>query len=209
MKKETLTLTRALVELKMLGKRISANVEKFDPVVIQRGGKLPEGVKSTDEFAKSAKANFQSVQDLMVRRGKIKSALVNANAVTKIEINGVEMTIAEAIERKSSICQEKELLEYLKLKYADAINSIERENKAMKGQLLKLLEATYSKSEAEISKEDHDKVAIPFKENNEAKLVDPLELKGVIQELEESIDAFETEVDVALSEINAQVEIEI
>jgi len=209
MKTEKISLTRALVELKMLDKRIYSKSSSFEPVTTSCGGTLPKGIKSEVEFKKSVKAQFQSLKDLMARRSRIKSALVKANASTTIKVADKKMTIAEAIERKSSISQEKELLRFLKAKYTDAHATIEKGNAEMKSQLLKLLEATYAKSETEISKDDYDKVAIPFKENNETKLIDPIGLKAVMEEMEQSIESFETEVDVVLSEANARTMIEV
>ena len=86
------------------------------------------------------------------------------------------------------------------MKLVEASKKIISHNEQMQKQLLQLLNATYSKSETEVSKDDHDKIAIPFKANNEAILIDPLDIKKKISELDEEIDMFESEVDIALTE---------
>ena len=48
--------------------------------------------------------------DLISRRNKIKSAIIMSNAKTVVEVAGKQMTVAEAIDKKSSIEYEKELL---------------------------------------------------------------------------------------------------
>lgn len=209
MKTETISLTRALVELKMIDKKLQAKTLKLLPVAIMKGGRLPEEIKSKAEFDNKVKADYQSIRDLTKRRRNIKSALVNANATTRVKIADEEMTIAEAIERKASIDYEKNLLRNLAQKYSQSLDKIEEDNRAMKGQLLKLLEATYSKSETELGKDDYNKVATPFKENNESSLLDPLGIKAEMDKLEQTIHDFETEVDVVISEANARTEITI
>ena len=205
--KETLSITKALVELKTLNKRIDKKIAQLDPIAVSTGDKLPERIKSHEDFIDKAKADFQSIQDLIARRAKIKSAVVQSNALTKVTIAGATLTVAEAIERKSSIESEKSLQRQLAARFTEGIDQVENFNQSLKGQLLKLLEATYSKSEAQISKDDHDKVAIPFFKNNEAKIIDPLDAKKLQETLDDKISAFEDEVDVALSESNARTDI--
>lgn len=206
---ETLSITKALVELKTLNKRIEKKTLQLDPVAVSTGDKLPERIKSRKDFEEKAKADFQSIRDLIARRAQIKSAVVQSNALTKVTIAGETLTVAEAIERKSSIESEKALQRQLASRFAEGIDQVEDYNQSLKGQLLKLLEATYSKSEAQISKDDHDKVAIPFFKNNEAKIIDPLDAKKLQEDLDEKISAFEDEVDVVLSESNARTDISI
>ncbi len=204
---ETLSITKALVELKTLAKRIEKKTLELDPVAVLKGEKLPERIKSRRDFEEKARADYQSILDLNTRRARIKSAIAQANALTRVSIAGESLTVAEAIERKSSIAFEKALQSSLAAKLEEGVGTVERYNATLKLQLLKLLEATYSKSEAQISKEDHDKVALPFFKNNEARLMDPLGAKEVHEKLDEKILAFEAEVDVALAESNARTDI--
>ncbi len=210
---ETLSITRALVEIKTLDKRITKTAENLQPVAVCIGGgesvTAVTGSESKEEFAKGVLASYQSLTALIDRRRKIKSAVVQSNAVTTISVAGENMTVAEAIERKNSIAMEKMIRDNLGQKYAEKIEQIERHNDAIQSQLFKLLEATYSKPEMEISKEDYDRVAVPFRENNGAELIDPLKIKNKLQELEEKIAIFEAEVDIALTESNARTDITI
>ena len=206
---ETFSITRALVELKTLTKRIEKKTLELDPVVALTGDKLPERIKSRKDFEEKAKADFQSISDLISRRALIKSAVVQSNALTQVEIAGEKLTVAEAIERKSSIEFEKSLQRQLAARFTEGVDFVENYNEKLKGQLLKLLEATYSKSEAQISKDDHDKVAIPFFKSNEAKIIDPLGAKALQEKIADQVTAFEDEVDVILSESNARTDITI
>jgi hypothetical protein len=204
-----ISITRALVELKTLDKRIQKTLDNLEPVTTLIGNKLEVGIKNKEEFENNTKASYQSLTALVERKRKIKSAVVRSNAITEISVANEKMTVAEAIERKSSIEIEKNIRKKLAGKYSDKIKQIEKHNINIQGQIFKLLQATYSKPESEISKEDYDRIAVPFKENNEAKLVDPLEIKKKLKEIEEQIDQFESEVDIALTESNSRTEIEI
>lgn len=206
---EKISITRALIELKTLEKRISKTLENLQPVTIVTGNKLEPGIAGKEDFEKSVKASYQSLSALVERKRKIKSAVVRSNAITEIAVAGEIMTVAEAIERKNSIEIEKNIRKNLAAKYSEKIRFIENHNNNIQNQLFKLLQATYSKPEAEISKEDYDRIAIPFKENNEAKLLDPLVIKEKLQDIEKQIDLFESEVDIALTESNARTEIDI
>ena len=204
-----ISVIRALVELKTLEKRIHKGIADLDPVGLMLGQKPESKIQSKADFEKRAEAGFQQVQALIQRRRDLKNAIVLSNATTYIEISGHKMTVAEAIERKSSIALEKELKNNLRQKYSETLIRLEEHNQTLNRQLFKLLEATYAKPEAEISAEDYDKIALPFKLNNEASLIDPLNIKARMFSYETQIEAFETEVDIALSESNARTEIDL
>lgn len=204
---DTLSISRALIELKTLEKRIDKGVSALRPVTVVKGGKPALGIKSTEEYSKDVSSSYQSIIALIERKRALKSAIVQSNAIVKVTVGDEEMTVAEAIERKSSISLDKKVVKSLSARYAEAITEIEKHNSQMDSQLLQLLQATYSKSDTEISSDDYDRIAKPFKENNEATLLDPLDLKKVIENLEKSIETFEAEVDIALTESNARNEI--
>lgn len=206
---ETLTLTKALVELKLLSKRIKKRLDTLEPVAVKKGTKFEASVKSQAEFELDTKASWQALHDLMARRRKIKTALVMANASTNVEIAGEKMTIAEAIERKNMLDVEREIAHRTRYKLVAAQGKVDQHNLEVEGKLLKLLEATYAKRESQLSKEGYDRIAKPFQESNEAKLVDPLNCEKTVQEMEERIEQFFAEVDVCLSIANARTEITI
>lgn len=209
MQTESLTLTKALVELKLLSKRIGKRLSSLEPVAVKTGSKFEAAIKSQVDFEREAKATWQALGDLMTRRRKIKTALVMANATTTVEVAGESMTIAEAIERKNMLSVEKEIVMHMRLKLVDAQEKVDKHNRNMEGKLMKLLEATYAKREAQLSKDDYDRIAKPFQGSNEAKLVDPLNCENTLQKMEDRLDSFSAEVDVCLSIANAKNEITI
>jgi uncharacterized Fe-S center protein len=98
---------------------------------------------------------------------------------------------------------EKNLLDILKHQLAHAITRLDLANSQAKLRLDKLLESTFSKESTKVKPEEFESVTKHFLERNEATLVDPLDIRKVIEKLEESINSFEEEVDIALSESNA------
>jgi hypothetical protein len=80
-----LTITKALVELKLLDSRINNGITKLLPVEVIEGDRPPSGFKSVAEFNQAATSLLQSVQDLIERRQKIKNAIVKSNAVTLVD----------------------------------------------------------------------------------------------------------------------------
>lgn len=209
MANETLTLTKALVELKLLAKRIEKKLKTLDPVAVKKGFKFEASVRSQTDFERDAKADWQSLGDLIARRRKIKTALVMANATTPVEIARETMTIAEAIERKNMLDIERGIAKEMRKKLIAAQDKVDRHNREMESKLMKLLEATYAKRDAQLSKEDYDRIAKPFNESNEAKLIDPLNCEKTVQAMEEKIETFFAEVDVCLSIVNATTMITI
>lgn len=206
---ETLTLTKALVELKLLTKRIEKRLESLEPVAMKKGTKFETAVKSQADFERDARATWQALNDLMTRRRKIKTALVMANATTTVEIAGETMTIAEAIEKKNMLDTEQDIVQHMRAKLVEAQNKVDRHNREMEVKLMKLLEATYAKKETQVSKDDYDRIAIPFLESNEGKLVDPLNCEKTAVKMEDRFSDFFAEVDVCLSIANATTEITI
>lgn len=209
MSTETLTLTKALVELKLLTKRIEKKVQALDPVAVKKGFKFEASVKSQNDFERNAKADWQSINDLIARRRKIKTALVMANSATEVEVAGEKMTIAEAIERKNMLDVERDIAKQMRRKLISAQEKVDGHNREMESKLMKLLEATYAKRDSQLSKEDYDRIAKPFNESNEAKIIDPLNCEKTVQQMEDKIERFFAEVDVCLSIANATTTITI
>lgn len=206
-----MSITRALAELKMLDTRINRAINSGVYIAgAKKSSKKINGVFTREDFDKRAKADYQSAIDLMKRRKIIKSKVVESNAKTMVEVNGVEMSRADAIERKDSIMYERELLTELERQYSSILASVRRENEKVDANLQKLLESSMGKEgKQKASEDDINAIAKPFKEQNEYEVINPLELQNLIKQLRDDIEGFETEVDYVLSTSNALTIIEI
>ncbi len=204
-----MTLHRALAELKLIDDRINKQILEILPNGIFQKDKLVNGRFKEDEFAQLAQAKLQSVNDLIARKHLLKSAIVKANAETKVTVADQTLTIAEAINYKVIVEHKKKLMQTLKNRLAEAVTDKEKRNLVVEQNLQKVLEATFGKDNVKITKDDMDAVRKPFLEANEWQLFDPLKMDNVIQQMEKEVADFETEVDAVLSEINAITTIEI
>ena len=195
-----ISITRALVELKTLDSRIQKKIDTSLFVTYKGQFHQPaDGIKD-------AAANFQSVNDLIERRKKIKSAIVSSNATIKITICGQEMTIAEAIETKSSIKHKKNLLAVLKSQYGNAVNTIESINARVRKEIEHKSTRDNDKDKQQMSLEEFSKTYVSL---HGVELFDPIKVSQKVEQLEQFIVQFEQEIDYILSEKNATTFIDV
>lgn len=211
---EKLTLHRILSELKTIDDRIKKATDDLMHRAVKRGNQLIiNGRKSNmseTEFTEEAKATYQSVTDLIKRKFVLKSALLKANATTKVTIAGVEYTIIEAIEMKSLMDKKANLLQRMKrvnnsvdLTFND---TVEQANTDFERLLSAQITGLTNKSDIAKVREDYKVI---FDKANTVTIVDPIESSEIIKSLEKEIEDFKVNVDSALSEINATTAIEI
>lgn len=211
---EKLTLHRILSELKTIDDRIKKATDELMHRAVKRGNQLIiNGRKSNmseTEFTEEAKATYQSVTDLIKRKFVLKSALLKANATTKVTIAGVEYTIIEAIEMKSLMDKKANLLQRMKrvnnsvdLTFND---TVEQANTDFERLLSAQITGLTNKSDIAKVREDYKVI---FDKANTVTIVDPIESSEIIKSLEKEIEDFKVNVDSALSEINATTTIEI
>lgn len=203
---QQITVTRALAQVKSLNDRIErATNTSF--VSFTTGGKHNTG-KSEQEVASQLTANLQSVTDLIKTRAKVKAAIVRSNANTKVNVSGVEMTVAEAIERKGSIQFEVALLNNLRQQLSTNTAMVERQNVQMQARLDDLIKTAAGK-DRKVDEAEIKAITDPFERANRAALLNPNDLSNFIEALEKDIADFVEEVDFALSEVNAITKIDV
>ncbi len=195
---EKITVTRGLTKLKTLDRKIRKAIQEGCYISYKVGG------KQTDTC--NAKSDYQSVVDLIDYRDRLKAAISESNAKTKVKIAGKEMTVVEAIEKKGSIQYKVELLTHLRTKFARTRDVVEDINSDVQRRLDRIIEASVG---SEKQKTEIEAITKPFLQRNEAKIVDELKIEEKIKELDEEITSFLEQIDVTLSEINAMTYIEV
>jgi hypothetical protein len=88
---EEISITRALAELKLLDSRITKKISECEFVFFT--SKKYKSTMNSDALVSGSKASYQSVMDLIERRKNLKSAIIISNALTKVKLNGEEMTV--------------------------------------------------------------------------------------------------------------------
>lgn len=204
------SITRSLNELKLLDKRINDAVTGARFISsAKRTSKKVDQVFTKEEFNKKAKASYDGILDLIKRRNLIKSLIVESNAKTKVAVGGKDMSVAEAIERKTTIAYDNLLLAQMKKQYKNAIATLNTKNEKVEQDLNTLIITLVGKEGKNSDNEAVTKMSETYKADNEWEVVDPLKLKEKIDQLQLDIDVFLSEVDLVLSESNAITKIKI
>lgn len=224
----TISIQQGLNELKLLDKRIEKATEALQGSTMftkSPNTKVKTTAKtsvtytteeSVKEFINSENAKLQSVLDLISRRAKLKSAISRANAVTKVEISGKTMTIAEAIDRRNHLAFEYNLYKKLRDEFKRTLVSLETYNASVKKanelllteELKKADDSTDVASRVEkLSKVLADReaeLAVAFTDS-----VEPVAVLDFIQGKIDELDQFDNDFSLALTVVNVSTQIDI
>lgn len=206
---EKMTVHKALAELKTLDDRINSEITGSVFVRANRHNSMKIFGKTIPDFMADTESSYQSVKALINRRNAMKRAVVLSNAVTKVEIGGVEYTVAEAIEMNNHGMENLVgLRNCLREQYSSVKRMVESENgdKLVKA-CENYIQATFGTKE-KINNPDIEMAQKVYMTNNTYDIVTGLDIEEVIKELTDRIDAFKAEVDSALSVSNALTVIE-
>lgn len=207
-----ITIHRALTELKTLDARINKAINNIIPIGIQQEGKLVNNIYDKDTFIANAKENYQSINDLVDQKVKIKSAIIQSNSTTTITIDKQLMTVADAINFKTIIIHKEDLINTFvgflnscrakQNKETERIEQIALDN-------AKIMLGKQTDNSVQPTDKDVREIMEPFIARNKLNLIDPLDLDTTIKKLQLEVDNFSTEIDAVLSESNATTFIEI
>ena len=206
---EKMTVHKALAELKTLDDRINSEITGSVFVRANRHNNMKIFGKTIPDFMADTESSYQSVKALINRRNAMKRAVVLSNAVTKVEIGGVEYTVAEAIEMNNHGMENLVgLRNCLREQYSSVMRMVESENgdKLVKA-CENYIQATFGTKE-KINNPDIEMAQKVYMTNNTYDIVTGFDIEKVIKELTDRIDAFKAEVDSALSVSNALTVIE-
>lgn len=204
-----MTIHRGLGEIKKLKAKITKAVGIFQPVAIHQKGKKINNIYEVDTFKDLAKSDYQKITDLIDRLLKIKFAIVQVNSITKINIAGQEMTIAEAISFKELIHFRKILSNRLEVTWEHHSGQLNTSNEKVNQDALEIASHVAGREATQRKDENAVQIEQTYKQANQWDIVDPIKAEKLWKETEDTINDFETEVDAKLSEINATTFIEI
>ena len=208
---ETMTVHQALAELKILDSRINKAIDGGTYLAVKRHCDKKISGMDTKEFCDSViRSSFDSVTGLIARRNAIKRAVVKSNAITTVEIAGTTYTVAEAIEMNNhGIEYDQHLLSTMRSQYAISTSEVNRNSgAAIQQKAENYINGLYGgkdKVDADAAKTQMQ----AYIDANSYELVDPLDIKKVMQDLDDHIASFTAEVDAALSVSNAITKIEV
>lgn len=208
---EKMSIHQALVELKTLDKRIESAIREGEWVVANKHSNGKIGGVDLKDFVEDVKARHQKVTSLIARAEAIKRAVVNSNAVTKVTIAGKEYTVAEAIEMKNNgIDRLRTLVQRLSSDYTMAKATADRANGAeLDRRADDYVRTMIGNTDVKGMTDEVKRLRDEFIKAQTMELVDPIGVLKQIEQLNEQINAFEVNVDSALSVSNALTSIEI
>lgn len=201
----TMTIHRALGEIKLYDKKIVDLLDKdFVLASKKRIGKI-HGI-DVEKYKEEMKANLQSLRALMRNRQILKSAIAKSNETTMVTIGGETMTVLDAIERKNFMNTRMSVVNTLKAQF----NRADREVRMYEDNLQANLENYIKNTTKELNNKDLiESLTESYKSLNEVVMIDPSNLRLVIEEMTKENDQFNTEVDYVLSESNSNTTIEV
>lgn len=208
---ETMSIHKALCELKVIGDRIEKTMGKVPFVLAnEHANRKIQGIP-IEEFIAQIKSAHQSTVDLIARREAIKCAVVKSNAVTKVTVAGKEYTVAEAIEMKN---HGMDFIRMLKNKLSSELDRAKRLAEMANGQNLEnradgYIKNLYGTTDMKNLTEEANAARKTFIEQHTTELVDPLKAADMVTALENQFYDFMSEVDAALSVSNSLTEITI
>lgn len=208
---ETMTIHKALAELKILDGRIKKEIQNGSYCAANKHSNDKINGIPIDDFKKAVQGTYDKVTDLINRRKAIKKAIVLSNAKTTVKIADVEYTVAEAIEMKNhGIEFEAMLINAMDNQYTLARAEVNRQNgNNLEERADQYVAAIYGQKEGKTATADIEKVRKDFLESNSYEIIDPINVPEKVEELTQKIEAFMAEVDSALSVSNALTEITI
>lgn len=215
MTKETLTVHRALAELKVIDSRINNAIYSGTFVIANKHSNEKIHGVTINEFKNSIKSDFQKVSDLIARRNAIKKAVVASNAVTKVKVGDTEYTVATAIEMKNHGMEFKNTFKKcLESQYAKAKNELDKNSgdpleKRAENYVLSVIQAQPKDSKMAVDSEAMKNLRAQYIKDNTYDIIDPIGVKDAIEQLDNEISSFITEVDAALSVSNALTVLDI
>jgi hypothetical protein len=211
MTNETMTVHKALSELKIIDDRIHKAIYTGTYCVANKHSNEKIKGVSIEQYKTDTTSYYDKATDLMSRRNAIKRAVVLSNAVTKVTIGESEYTIAEAIEMKNhGLDFKRVMLAVLEDQYNKAQAVILKENGTdLEKRAENYVVGIYGNKEGSVKTDDFEKAKKDFITSNSFELVDPIGILGKIESLEKEIAEFTADVDAALSTSNALTQIEI
>lgn len=207
-------LTRALAKVKTLKQEINeyfASTRHIFGIQIGVSGEKTNVTNLNKEgLERLIKGDVDSIKAKIANVTKIKQSICKANAVTMLTVNGVEMSIQDAIVLKETLPLRKHVLKNLKHHYSTVVSNINREDKSIEERIEQIISASIDKSSTpDTIMAVRERVRAEQINLVGLKLIDPCGVVDYIKHLEDEIAHIEQELDTNLSIINSTTLIEV
>ena len=218
MKKTTLTLHSVLKKIKTTKARLEKVLGSRSYDIGDLGEMIAYIDKSKyalkDEIAKTCQSNYDTAWALIYNLEALEEAKLLANSTTQVEVRGKTKTIAQWLQRLSTISLEEKMLVEMQKQYASATKEYS-ENVGELDEYIQDRIKDEKQAAKEIGKsftqEDIEALEKSIRNGNIHDIVDPVHLNEKIIMLKREIEGLREDIDAALQVANAitQVEVEL
>lgn len=219
MSQETMTIHRAMVERKTIDARIAKAIQNAAFCTAAKVNSKKLFGQPVEQFAESAKSDYDSISTLIARRNAINAAIPVSNAITKVTVGDKEMTVAEAISfKQNAIPILQKFLFEMNQQYTDSVAEVEKNNATLDKRADAHISAIYGgdKGVKAADPDEINKTRQTYIDANTFELIDGLkdskgknDIESRIKALQDEIETFRNELDAALSVSNATTTIDI
>ena len=217
---EKMLITQALDERDLLVKKINEKIAKakFADTIKNNEEKVMGERVSREDFAKAAESAYQQISDLITRYERIDAAIVDSNAKTILETSYGKFTVAGAISLRNrlrgvgsygeSADFEGQLQKKMENTLSAKLDTIETKNKILQSTAENMRLSILGK-DTKVKDDKPLEVVEAYVRENTTELVDPLDLKAKIAELNDRRMNLLRELDTQIKVSNATTVIEI
>lgn len=211
MSEVTMTMLEALNKKKLLEQKV-AELSTINPhmksaayVSFASAKELEKSTTKKEEIVAVLQSNFMARMHAIKNLAEIKSKINASNAVTTIEIAGTTYTIADAIARHRAIETERKFWMECSMQYNTAVSKVEEMNaKARDSENVSKNIAILTSNLTKLSNEMIDQLKESYIADNTVELIDPNNLKGILDGWKANIDEFEAALHGAMIESNVK-----
>lgn len=208
--KETMTIHKALTELKTLDSRISGEIGQQQFVCANKHSNAKIGGEPVADYVSAVRDGYKSVCTLINRRNAIKRAVTRSNAATMVIISGKEYSVAEAIDMKAKGCEYlRTLYDVLTAQLNRAKRKADENNEMVNARADEYIRSIYAGADLKNMGDEIQKAKDAFIAAQTVEIVDPISAASEASKIKDEIDSFLSEVDAALSVSNALTTVEV
>lgn len=213
-------VTQALDQRDLLVKKICDKIRKasFTETKKHNEEKVMERRVTQKEFEKEARSSYQQIIDLIHWYDKVDQAILRSNAETIIETSYGTMSIANALALRSRLnCSnaydsdsnfEGNLMMKLQEELNEKIRVMEQKNKGLQN-MAETMRLSILGKDTKTKDETPLKVVDVYVQENTTELIDPLNVRKKIDELNKRRETILNELDTKIKVSNATTFVEI
>ena len=212
-----MTLHRALAQRKTTKARITKEIETgvFIETTVGTSGKV-KGTPIAD-VERNIRGSYDRILALIGNFYDLSTAINRANNgiaddttnIHTVDFDGKQATLSSILAAQEALRYRKQLVEKLRSQLGDAQYDVTNSEMEVAERCDQFLASMGGGDKKKLSAAEIETYSRNFHANNDRKLVDPLGLEKLIEELRERNEALDVECDSKISEINALTQIDV